>query len=137
MVDGPHLYRFCLGDPVNYLDPWGLMVGFGYMGGPAIGLGAGGIPGIPPPDIGGGGISQPGAAQINSGGCEKDGGGGSVFSKSQDKSPKPVKKLVNKGGPPLRDGKGWNHDYESKNWWKDFLDKLADFLGGGGDLGRR
>ncbi|MBU4305271.1 MAG: RHS repeat-associated core domain-containing protein, partial [Candidatus Omnitrophica bacterium] len=61
MVDGPHLYRFCLGDPVNYLDPWGLMVGFGYMGGPAIGLGAGGIPGLPP-DISGGGISQPGEA---------------------------------------------------------------------------
>ena len=51
---------------MNYLDPWGLMVGFGYMGGPSIGIGAGGIPGLPP-DISGGGISQPGAVFLSAG----------------------------------------------------------------------
>jgi len=81
-------YRFCLNDPVNYLDPYGLTVGFGYFGGTEIGIGEAGMPGIPP-DISGGGIPYPGAAQINSGGCGEDGGGGRLFKNKKDgKSPK-------------------------------------------------
>ena len=135
MVDGPNLYRFCVGDPVNYLDSYGLYVlppehGPGQGHYPPVGGSGGAGSGIDYGDIHGEKPdTQPGAEQINSGGCGED-GGGSVFSrrKEDDKRKKnPDEQLEDiqsaqdkwkKWGKPNKINRT-NKSYQRwKHWWR-------------------
>ncbi len=78
MVDGPNGYLYCSNDPLNYIDAYGLSgEGVGGWGIPGVGFPGGSGNGIDWGDIRGDTSDrQPGAAQINAGGCN----GGSYFS---------------------------------------------------------